>query len=158
MAADKSKDGTRRHAAPKPTGRPSAYTDEIAREICRRLIDGESLRAICEDDHMPSKSTVLLWAATNESFSDQYAYARELSAEADADDVAHYARMAATGKIEPAAATAAINGLKWSAGKRQPKKYGDKIAHVGGDEGDAPIQTVSRIELVGVRPRDDSET
>lgn len=122
------------------TGRPSVYTQEIADEICRRLIDGESLRAICEDDHLPGKTTVLVWAQNNDAFRDQYARARELSGEADADDVAHVARLAMVGKLDAAAANAAINGLKWSAGKRQPKKYGEKVTteHTGPDGG--PIQ------------------
>lgn len=128
-------------------GRPCEYTAEIGATICNRIVDGESLRAICEEDGMPSKSTVLLWAQNLAEFSDQYARAREISAESDADDVAHYARQAATGKIEPAAATAAINGLKWSAGKRAPKKYGDKVTHVGDSESD-PIQQSLTVTFV----------
>lgn len=130
-----------------PAGRPCEYTPEIGATICNRIVDGESLRAICEENGMPSKSTVLLWAQNLKEFSDQYARARELSAESDADDVAHYARQAAKGVIEPAAATAAINGLKWSAGKRAPKKYGDKIAHVG-DRDDDPIQQELTVKFV----------
>jgi hypothetical protein len=32
--------------------RPSAYSDKIAGAICDRLVDGESLRAICADPRM----------------------------------------------------------------------------------------------------------
>jgi hypothetical protein len=131
-----------------PAGRPSTYTPELVATICNRIVGGESLRAICEDEAMPNKSTVLLWAQNIAEFSDQYARAREISAESDADDVAHYARQAATGKIEAAAATAAINGLKWSAGKRAPKKYGDKVALVGGGEGDEPIKQSLTVTFV----------
>lgn len=109
------------------TGRPTEFTQEIADVICERLIDGESLRRICQDADMPTKTTALRWVSDVASFTDQYARARELSGESDAEDVAHYARQAAEGKIDPAAARAAIDGLKWSAGKRQPKKYGDKL-------------------------------
>ena len=36
--------------------RPSFdYSDEIATTICARLINGESLRAICADRAMPAK-------------------------------------------------------------------------------------------------------
>jgi len=42
-------------------GRPTLYTEELAAEICRRLAGGESLRRICEDDHMPGASTVVDW-------------------------------------------------------------------------------------------------
>jgi hypothetical protein len=108
-------------------GRHSEFTEEIGTAICVRIADGESLRAICEDDDMPERCTVFAWINRHPEFADQYARAREMSAEADADDVGHYARKAADGEIEPAAARAAIDGLKWSAGKRKPKKYGDAI-------------------------------
>ena len=44
-------------------GRPSAYTSEIAETICERLMDGESLRAICASAGMPDKATVFRWIA-----------------------------------------------------------------------------------------------
>jgi hypothetical protein len=76
---------------------------------------------------MPDKSTVLRWAFSHAEFRDHYARARDMAAETDADDVEHYARAAAEGEIEPNAANAAINGLKWAAGKRNPKKYGEAV-------------------------------
>lgn len=112
---------------PRPIGRPSEYTTAIGAEICERLMGGASLKAICESELMPARSTVMKWLADNAhpDFSDSYARARTIQADADADDIGDIARQAADGKIEPAAATAAINGLKWTAGKRRPDKYGD---------------------------------
>jgi hypothetical protein len=41
-------------------GRPVEYTDEIGMAICGRLVEGESLRAICAvGPGMPDKATVL---------------------------------------------------------------------------------------------------
>ena len=70
-------------------GRVTTYTDEIAKEICSRIANGESLRSICQDDHMPSKSTVMLWLVDGEHkyLSDQYAEARRIQAEALADEL-----------------------------------------------------------------------
>lgn len=129
--------------------RPSDYNAALAESICSKIADGESLRAICEDEEYPSRTTVFRWLAhpDNVWFRDQYALAREASADADADDIGHYARQAAAGKIEPAAARAAIDGLKWSAGKRKPKVYGDKMALVGGDKTDAPIRHSHAFDL-----------
>ena len=126
----------------KRLGRPSSFTPAIGARICERLVEGESLRTICADDDMPSRAGVMKWLASGQYpiFLDQYTRAKEASGDTDADDVAHYARQAACGAIEPAAATAAINGLKWTAGKKAPKKYGDKVAVVGGSETDAPIR------------------
>lgn len=122
--------------------RPTEFGEAIAEAICERIADGESLRTICDDVTMPQRARVFRWLddPANKKFADQYARAREASADADADDIGHYARQAAAGKIEPAAARAAIDGLKWSAGKRKPKKYGDKVALVGGDADDPPIR------------------
>lgn len=125
-----------------PAGRPSEFTPEIGDAICDALIEGESLRSFCGKAGNPAMSTVMKWLSSGKhpAFVEQYARAREMAADTDADDIAHYARKAAEGKIEPAAATAAINGLKWSAGKRAPKKYGDKLALTGGGADDPPIR------------------
>jgi hypothetical protein len=125
-------------------GRPSEFTPEIANEICERLAEGESLRTICDEDAMPSRSTVRLWRKGNEAFSAQYAHARECQAETYAEkivDDALVATDAALGRLR-------MDALKWAASKLAPKKYGDKIAHVGGDEGDAPIRHSVAVEFV----------
>lgn len=129
--------------------RPTSFDAALAESICLKIADGQSLRSICDDEEYPDRSTVFRWLAdpARAEFRDHYARAREASADADADDIAHYARQAANGKIEPAAATAAINGLKWSAGKRKPKVYGDKVALVGGGKDDAPIQHSHSFDL-----------
>ena len=72
-------------------GAPSSYTPAIAQAICHRIADGESLRTICTDDDMPNRSTVFDWLGQHAEFADQYARAREMSAEADADDALHAA-------------------------------------------------------------------
>ena len=101
---------------------------------------------------MPSESTVRNWLARganasegDEAFSSflrQYAHAREAQADTDADEVGDIGRKTLAGEYDPQAARVAIDALKWSAGKRAPKKYGDKVALTGGDEGDAPIKHV----------------
>lgn len=129
--------------------RPSSFNEAIAESICLKIADGQSLRHICEDEEYPDRSTVFRWLAdpANAEFRDHYARAREASADADADDIGHYAREAAAGRIEPAAARAAIDGLKWSAGKRKPKVYGDKMALLGGGKDDAPISHSHAFDL-----------
>jgi hypothetical protein len=69
-------------------GRPTIYSQELAEIICKRLADGESLRAVCRDADMPHNSTVLLWAITpDHPFSDQYARARQVQAENMAEEI-----------------------------------------------------------------------
>ena len=49
-------------------GRPTIFTPELAREIPTRLAEGESLRKICADEHMPARSTVYEWTFTYPDF------------------------------------------------------------------------------------------
>lgn len=65
----------------------NAYTPEAAHEICQRLAEGETLRAICRDEHLPARSTVHLWVVYDiQGFADQYARAREIGCDEIADE------------------------------------------------------------------------
>jgi hypothetical protein len=66
---------------PPERGRSSGYSAEIAEMICDRLINGESLRAICADPAMLAKATVFRWLASNQEFCRSFALARECRAE-----------------------------------------------------------------------------
>jgi hypothetical protein len=72
---------------PPKCGRSSGYSAEIADAICNRLVNGESLRAICADPAMPAKATVCRWLARNQEFRRSYAIARECQAEDFADAI-----------------------------------------------------------------------
>jgi hypothetical protein len=66
---------------PKPTGRPSLYTEELADEICLRMAEGESLRAICAEAGKPNFSTVMQWVIEDRGgFHAMYRRAREVQA------------------------------------------------------------------------------
>jgi hypothetical protein len=91
------------------------FSDEIASFICRRIADGQSLRAICSKSAMPSRSTVTRWLAENEDFWGQYARAREQQAHTLIDEAIDLARSAddnnnATLRLK-------IDTLKWAAAK-----------------------------------------
>jgi hypothetical protein len=126
-------------------GRPSDYTAEIADEICTRLANGESLRAICasdRDDFMPHIGTVLRWVGQHEEFREQYARAREIQAETHADDIVAIADGAGLTGEEKVALSARdrlrVDSRKWVASKLLPKKYGDKVqAELSGPDGGA---------------------
>lgn len=133
--------------------RPTDYCQQVADDICQRLAEGESLRAICRDDEMPALSSVFRWLTLHKEFSDQYARAREEQAEALADEIVGIADEECTtvradkhgsseeGDVEVVfdATAVARNRLrvearKWVASKLKPKKYGDKtqLEHSGG--------------------------
>jgi len=62
-------------------GRTSGYDVGIAEKICERLLNGESLRAICADPAMPARATVFRWLARNQEFRRWYALAGQCPAE-----------------------------------------------------------------------------
>lgn len=120
---------------------PSSFTQEIADKILERLADGESLRSICRDDTMPSTSTVCKWLNDIDGFSEQYARARELQADALFDDCLDIAdKKHAENLLDDVQdRRLQIETRKWMAGKLKGK-YSDKTKIVGGDEDDNPIQ------------------
>ena len=133
-------------------GRPSGYTQEIANEIVDRITEGETLADICRDDHMPGYRTVFDWEERHEDFSANITRARKYGYDQIANGTRRVARgdHGSTGDVQRDKLIIDTD-LKLLA--KWDKRYGDKIAHVGGDpeSGDRPIQ-VSRIELVaGVR-------
>lgn len=71
---------------PKKQGRPSTFDEKIAAEICERLCDGEPLRVICRDPHIPAWRTIYSWMELNEDFSARIARARILGREAIFED------------------------------------------------------------------------
>ncbi len=124
----------------------TVFTDEIANTICERIADGESLRRICDDEAMPSKSTVFEWLADEryEAFRTKYARAREAQADALFDEMIDIADDGRNDWMEKKNSEGDITGWQengeslrrsdmriktrqWMASKLQPKKYGDKL-------------------------------
>jgi DNA-binding protein H-NS len=104
---------------------------------------GESLRKICRVDGMPAASTVFLWLAEDETFSEQYARAREVQADAMFDEILEIADQydSLAEKIDTDHINRAklrIDTRKWAVSKMAPKKYGEKVEleHSGKVDGD----------------------
>ena len=138
-----------------PLGRPSGFTQEIADEICARLAKGEPLAVICRDDHMPAVRTVSDWKAAHETFSADFARARDEGFDAlavqcleIADDKSNDVKLVGADDREVCdtefvqRAKLRIDTRLKLLAKWDPKRYGDKVALTGGAEGDAPLQIV----------------
>lgn len=137
-------------------GRPSKFTQAIAEEICKRISEGETLRAICRDDHMPHWTTVHDWKDRDEDFSLRLARARDTGYDAIAQHAAEILD-------EPPEKCATEHGLKVDSGYVQwqknraeirlkllacwdPKRYGAKTTtELSGPEG-KPIETVVSVQ------------
>ena len=103
--------------------RPSKYTDKLALHICKRIADGDSLRTICKDPQLPTKSTVLKWVLTHDEFADHYARARRIQAELLADEITDIAD--AEGDVQRDRLR--VDTRKWYLSKVLPKVYGEKL-------------------------------
>jgi hypothetical protein len=151
-------------------GRPSRYSQALADRICGELADGRSLRSVCDADDMPNKATVFRWLREHEEFRDQYARAKQESADSFVDDMIDIADDARNDwmkrQVTEDVQAYTLNGehvnrtrlrldtRKWIASKLKPKAYGEKLdLGVGGPNGGAiPFTFNGRLELV---PLDD---
>lgn len=117
--------------------RPSIYSAELAEAICEHLAHGVPLATICEMDEMPSFSTVYRWERENETFRQLSAQARQVGTHYLADDCI---RISDDPDLGPADKRVRVDTRLRLIGKWNAKAYGEKIAHVGGGPGDAPIR------------------
>lgn len=121
------------------TGRPSIFTQDIADQICEALESGRSLRSWCmEDDTRPNYGTIFRWLKEREAFCEDYARAREVQAHNDADRINAIAEALELGAVAPDVARVITDAMKWTAARRLPKVYGDKVSLTGQDDG-APL-------------------
>jgi hypothetical protein len=143
-------------------GRRSTFTQELADEICNRIAEGEPLRQICRDEHMPNFVTVYDWRDSNPEFAQRLARAREIGEEVIeqgtleiADDGRNDWMEKFNDKGESIGWT--LNGEHVQRSKLRietrlkllkvwnPAKYAEKLA-LGGASGLPPIQTNSTID------------
>lgn len=142
-----------------PTGRASTFTKEKGEEICLKIIEGLSVRKICEEPGMPNQSTVYDWLLRDEIFAEQYARAREIQADnifeeilEISDDSAQDTFVDAEGNRKTdhevvSRSRLRVDARKWMAGKLAPKKYSDKlISEISGPDG-GPIQSESKLDI-----------
>lgn len=119
----------------KHIGRPSSFTPAVADAICERLAAGESLRAICRDDGMPSDATVRQWALQDrDGFAARYALSRDMGLDAVADDIITMVDepigktdQGATDTGMVAAKRLRFDARRWYLSKLAPKRYGDRL-------------------------------
>lgn len=128
--------------------------DEIGKAICEKIALGDSLNAICKEDGMPDKATVIRWAMERSedpnAFCNQYARARQIQAELRADEIIDIADDNSldfkedNGRVSVdheniQRARLRVDTRKWYLSKVLPKVYGDKLA-ISGDPDGAPIK------------------
>jgi hypothetical protein len=121
--------------------RHTVYSPEVADEICRRIADGEGLKRICRDKHMPAEATVRAWFVSNhEGFAAPYALAREAQMEKLAEEILEIADDTSGETIDHEGGIRRqnsewangrrlqVDSRKWLMSKLAPKRYGDKTS------------------------------
>lgn len=125
--------------------RPTSYTPALDAEICERLANGETLRSICRDDHMPTYRSVYRWRSTDAEFSSRFALARELGGDVIAEETIEIADETARDTI--ATEHGEKPNTEWIARSKLrvetrlkllavwfPRKYGQRIDVTSGNE------------------------
>lgn len=151
--------------AKRPRGRPTRYTQEVARSICIRIASGESTRKIARDDDMPAESTIRLWVLDDvEGFAAQYTRAIQLRAMGWAEEVVEISDDGTNDTyIDPetgaektnheivARSRLRVDSRKWMLSKVLPKIYGDKLDLNHGVQPENPLATMlQRIAGTGL--------
>lgn len=126
-------------------GRPSAYTDEIATQICDLLAEGKSMVKACEIVGV-SRRNVAYWLQHKPEFAKMTIDAR---GEWTDDIVDQIMEIAQDEEKDFNTRRLMIDSIKWIAGKQRPKKYSDKflIEHNGAVEHKHTIAEMTDAEL-----------
>jgi len=121
-------------------GRPSSYTEDVAEEILEGLMEGKSLRQLCEQVGMPHRSTVIRWLSENDAFATKYARAREAQADYMDDKILETAEACTVDTFQ--ADKVKIAAWQWRAEKLKPKVYGSKVTQEHTGPGGGPMTAV----------------
>ena len=116
------------------------YEPEIAERICDLIVEGKSLRTICQGDDMPDRKSIRRWVKTNPEFATLFSEAKEDAADAFAEELIDIADeevpLDERGRLDAGVVQKQrlkVDTRKWIASKLKPKSYGDKldVAHSG---------------------------
>jgi predicted DNA binding protein len=108
------------------------YSEDIAKEIILRIIEGETAEAICRDKDMPHISAFYLWKEEIPEFSILVKEAERKRAETVVDLIIKESAMSEMDtavESYPKAGMAGVklrmDNLKWWAAKNNPQRFGD---------------------------------
>ena len=132
-----------------------AYSEEQIKKAKEIIIEGlsigKSLKSILDNDKkLPSRPIIYEWLNSenhkfDKDFLNNYTRARVDSGDIDAENVEAVAELVLKGKLDPASARVVIDAYKWTAGKKKPKRYGDKIQTE--HSGEVKVETVTGFNI-----------
>lgn len=153
----------------KPLSQYVEYTDELAREICARRAEGETLTSILRSDGMPTRRAVEKWRKARDDFATAYQEANEDGFDTRAERALEslYAEPGVIigedgrTRIDPAW-VALIKVRFWGEMEMlkrwDPKRYGDRMAlDHGAQESLATLMDQARARVLALRKPKDEE-
>lgn len=114
----------------RPTGRPTIFSEELAREICKKVATTTNgIRRMCaENPNFPNPDTIRVWRHEKTDFSAQYDQAKRHQADLLAEDILDIVddeNLVTTEDISKAKLRS--DRRMWIAARLLPKVYGDKV-------------------------------
>jgi hypothetical protein len=131
---------------PLKLGRPSNYTPELGFQICERMVEGESVRTICLDPDMPSRTSIYYWLTQHAEFRERYKIALELHADYLADlaqAIADDGSLDIIEKENVQRSRLRVDTIKWKCAKLHPSKYSDRYQISGAHEKPIALQQIA---------------
>lgn len=128
----------------------------LQRKVLEHMKDGLSLRQICKLKKMPAQlTTIHNWALKDKEFAEQYAVAKQIQAERDAEEARDFARSlladAVNGRERSReyiqAAKLYLDTIKWSTCFNKPAKFSSAGCAAAIVKETANIQTREKIEV-----------
>ena len=120
----------------------TVYGPEVREAVLNSIRQGKSLRAISEEDGMPSPALVVTWVKDDPAYAEQYARAKEVQAHLMAEEILEIAddgtndkkmvgkegqEYEVTDQEVIGRSRLRVDSRKWLLSKMLPKVYGDKL-------------------------------
>jgi hypothetical protein len=103
----------------------TAYTHELAEEICLRLSNGQHMTDICKLDHMPHIRTAYYWQKEFPDFDEAVKAARKIGSEAIIGKIVKVADQEVINPLEVSSLNMKVKIWQWLASKYNKEDYGD---------------------------------
>jgi hypothetical protein len=137
------------------------YTQELVLEICRRITEGEHLKAICRKKGMPHYTTFFAWIRQYPAAEHAFKLAREMGGHWCVDTIREMCDETPDTVTDDNGVTKIDTGwvqwmrtrmdaFKWMASKFYPKMYGDSVAISGGVEVKHSVSELTDDELATI--------
>lgn len=121
------------------------FSQEIFDRICALIADGSSLRAACEKEGMPHRTSFNVWRKSKPELQAQYDRACIDREESIFDDIQYIA----DNEPDPKRAKVRMEAREWCLARMNRKKYGNHITEEMTGPGGGPLQVV-RLRMAPV--------